>query len=446
VTNNSMRIFRLPTTRGQQQWAPCSARMACTAVLGLGVVIWGCSGLTHVSAPDVVQPGQVSNAGGAQARRAGAYFAFTTGFGNAALTGGLIGDEFTITFAGTVPEDIRRLPDGQASQYPYGQLSTARVNALLAIQGIRQYPNPNAASQVAELFAWVGTIETLLAENMCAGVRLGIVSGGSVSQGPRLTSLQLYQQARADFDSASHVSGASDSILNYVHLGRGRVLVDLDSLPAAAAEVTGVPTAYLYDATYSTTTAQLNRIAQVVNLFGLTISDREGGNGLDFGSARDPRLPIDSLGLGSDGITPVYSSPLYGSLDSPIVVAGGVEARLIEAEAHLAVGDTTAWLASLNALRADSQDTGIQGLAPLSEPSSDSARVNLTFRERGFWMFGTAHRQGDLRRLIRQYHRDQAAVFPNGPYKGGPTYGTDVTFPVSGEQTTNAPECLDRNA
>ncbi len=77
------------------------------------------------------------------------------------------------------------------------------------------------------------------------------------------------------------------------------------------------------------------------------------------------------------------------------------------------------------------------GLASLSDPGTDSARVSLTFRERAFWLFGTGTRLGDLRRLIRQYGRNAEAVFPTGPYANGanpglpvpiPNYGTDVSL------------------
>ena len=71
------------------------------------------------------------------------------------------------------------------------------------------------------------------------------------------------------------------------------------------------------------------------------------------------------------------------------------------------------------------------GLAPLDDPGSADARVDLIFRERAFWLFITGHRQGDLRRLVRQYHRRQESVYPTGFYQGGlSAYGTDVTAPI----------------
>jgi hypothetical protein len=76
------------------------------------------------------------------------------------------------------------------------------------------------------------------------------------------------------------------------------------------------------------------------------------------------------------------------------------------------------------------------------------ARTNLLFRERAFWLWGTAHRLGDLRRLIRQYSRAQNTVFPTGEYHKGGEYGTDVNFPVSSDERNNPKftGCIDRDA
>jgi hypothetical protein len=93
----------------------------------------------------------------------------------------------------------------------------------------------------------------------------------------------------------------------------------------------------------------------------------------------------------------------------------------------------------LNALRTNAATTYLQ-LAAMDTLTSDSTtaaspamQVDVMFRERAFWLFGTGTRLGDMRRLIRQYGRRQNTVFPVGPYAGGtvqslPKYGTDVSF------------------
>jgi hypothetical protein len=88
------------------------------------------------------------------------------------------------------------------------------------------------------------------------------------------------------------------------------------------------------------------------------------------------------------------------------------------------------------------------GLAPLAEPGSDTARVSLLFRERAFWLFLTGHRQGDLRRLVRQYHRPQAAVYPVGTGTYGGTSRQAVDMPIPWKERERNPlftGCLSRD-
>jgi hypothetical protein len=127
-------------------------------------------------------------------------------------------------------------------------------------------------------------------------------------------------------------------------------------------------------------------------------------------------------------------------------LTSGIEARLIEAEAQLRTQNNGGALATLNAARAT-----VTGLAPLTDAGSDDARVTQLFRERAIWLFGRGYRLGDMRRLIRQYNRTAAQVFPVGTWHKGGNYGTDVNFPVPQAEQNNpnlpaGQSCLDRNA
>jgi hypothetical protein len=401
-----------------------------------------CSDLTKVSEPDVIQPSALNNAQGAQAYRASSIGRFAVAYSFAAIYSGLIGDEFTAT-AGGSREDQRQLSDPGQDGYPYSLLQQARVNSLYARQGLEQY-SPTPGWQIAEMFSLSGYAELLFAEHLCQGVHLATLVDGEPTQGPSLSRTQLLAQARLDFDSAlAHASG-SDSLRYLAELGTARALLDLDSVVEAAAGTADVPTKYVYPLQYSSANSLVNQMAQLLSDASYTVSNREGINGLDFGTANDPRVPISAQGTAGDGITPLYLPINDTSQSGPIPLANGTEARLIESEGALAGGQPTLWLAKLNELRADSAETGVAGLAPVVDPGTDTGRVSLTFRERAYWLFATAHRQGDLRRLVRHYGRDQSAVFPTGPYKEGGSYGSDVTFPFSGESSSGTPECVGR--
>ncbi|MCU0649076.1 MAG: RagB/SusD family nutrient uptake outer membrane protein [Gemmatimonadaceae bacterium] len=100
-------------------------------------------------------------------------------------------------------------------------------------------------------------------------------------------------------------------------------------------------------------------------------------------------------------------------------------------------GNATQALATLNTLRTQTVG-GVAGLAPLTDPGTENARVDLLMRERAFWMFGTGHRLGDLRRLVRQYNRPLESVYPTGAYhKAGGRYGAMAVLPVSFDERNN---------
>jgi hypothetical protein len=145
---------------------------------------------------------------------------------------------------------------------------------------------------------------------------------------------------------------------------------------------------------------------------------------------------------GFDGSTDQYIQLKYPARSSPIVIADGVEARLIEAEAALNAGDATGALAILNALRGNTALFALRGypvssLPALTDAGTPDGRVNQLFKERAYWLYLTSHRLGDLRRLIRQYQRGAETVFPTGVYFKGGSYGTDVNSPVPQAEQNN---------
>jgi starch-binding outer membrane protein, SusD/RagB family len=230
--------------------------------------------------------------------------------------------------------------------------------------------------------------------------------------------------------------------------------VNLDRVDEAAALVAAVPTDFVYQLFYSAnSTTQNNGVwAGVNNVKRYRIPDNHGGNGLPWRSANDPRVEwfIPSPATAFDQGLTAYAQGKYPARESNIPLAQGIEARLIQAEAALrqGAGGVASFVQIHNALRAT-----MDGLAPLVEADiaamSQDARVDLHFQERAFWLWQTAHRLGDQRRLIRQYGRDQpGAGFGTGEHYKGDTFGTDVNFPIPIEEDANpnSVACLNRDA
>ncbi len=429
-------------------------RVACVgrhAALGLFAVSAACSGLLDVDSPDVVQPPQLANAAGTEALTNGALSSIYVPFAQHVYNTGVFSDEFMLPTIFTTFADIDfRTQAVTFNEYGPIGMHAPRTQAQQAIDARRQYA-PTPRSKIGQLFAVRGFAELYLGETSCNGTPLTEVVNLQPVWGGPLTSDSIVKRAVADFDSALVYATDSVRVLNYVRVARGRALIDLGRYTDAAAAVAAVPTEYVFNAELTQAVpGSTNIVFNGNNLKTITVSDREGVNGLDFVSAKDPRVPTQSLGLGTDAATPVYLFTKYNSLSSPIPMATGVEARLIQAEAAFqanrndAATTGTGWLGILNALRA----TAITpAMPPLADPGTVDKRVDLLFRERAFWMFGTGHRMGDLRRLLRQYGRTVAQTWPTGPYKAGVNYGTDVVFilTLSEQSNPNLHYCTDKN-
>ena len=361
---------------------------------------------------------------------------------------GLLADEFihAETFPDRQSVDIRNIAAGNgAVKGVFFDLAQAR--ALADLTSARFNTFDQGTEGHSEVLSLSGYAYVLFAEQFCSGVPFSTLTDDGVDFGQPQSRAEILAIALAKFDSA--LTFATDNqrpdLANLARVGRGRVLLNQGQFAAAAAAVSAVGTTFTYEIEGSSNSARQNNGIwnYTVNFFGFSVPDREGTNGLNFRSANDPRVPWINTGeVGFDGETPYFMQQKYPDKESNTVLASGIEARLIEAEAALQANNTTGLMSALNGLR-----TGA-GLSSLATPGTQTARIDLLFRERAFWLYLTGHRLGDLRRLIRQYGRSESAVFPVGDYHKGGAYGSDVNFPVSSDERNNPnfENCLDRNA
>jgi hypothetical protein len=307
-------------------------------------------------------------------------------------------------------------------------------------------------------------MENDMAEHLCSGlVFSGVEMDGTEKYGTQITTTQAFERALAHADSGLGVitgTTAADNRIRYaLQVTKGRILLNLNRPADAALAVAGVPTNFNYLINHTTTVGEnwtwnLNNSAR-----RYSVSTNEGVNGLNFATANDPRLPVclsttAGCSVGSQTLrddnttTPLYLQKKWPDRESDVAVSSGIEARLIEAEAQLAAGQAGTALATLNAARAT-----VTGLAPLTDAGTPNARVDQLFRERAFWLFGTGHRTGDLRRLVRApYNRPANTVFPTGAWHKGGTYSNEVNMAVPAAERNNplfpqtGATCMDRNA
>ena len=450
------------------------------------------SDILQVDNPDTINPPDVATPAGLSALQAGAIGDYSLAFvgdnggtEGQILVSGSFSDELdnVETFPTRKEFDQRGpidLKNGTLLAV-FRNLQRARRSAEVAASTISTVSTTAATdTRIAETFSLAGFTYVALGENYCSGVPISTADpSGGLTFGDPQTTTQILTTAIARFDSAlAHTvsSATGTTIASMAKVGKARALVDLGQYAAAAAAVNGVSTTFAYNTTHTLSLGrQQNGVFVFINQterFG--VANQDGGNGLNFRAAFDPRVPwarTPANNVGFDNLTPDYYEGKYASETATIPVANGVEARLIEAEAALAAGDNATWLSTLNALRANPalvpsvfpasftanvfNPASFTPLAPLTDPGSAAARVDLMFRERAFWLYLTGHRLGDLRRLVRQYGRTPDAVFPGGggaPYvidgnnKGG-VFGSEVNLPVPFDETNNPNfvQCINRN-
>jgi hypothetical protein len=359
------------------------------------------------------------------------------------LQDSLYGPGAKLPFSGTVTGvDIRTFPsNGDQSDASYGYLHSIRRDAVQAIGALAKYDSARHPALMGEVYSMAGYAEVLLADLYCSGVPLSTIEfEGNYTYRPGSSTHDVYVHATTLFDSTLALAGDSARIMHFARVGKGRALLNIGDYAGAAAAVATVPDTFRYEfpVLWATTAVISNGSKNPADIVTRSsVSDREGLTGLPYHSSGDPRTQTDSVGV-NQRFQPIYFPAKYGTPNTtaPLVVASGIEARLIEAEAayHGVAVPGGSTIAILNRLR----QTLYPGVfPPLPTSLSGSALLDTLFTERAAWLFLTGARQGDLRRLIRQYGRNQASVYPTGIYFGrvGDTYGSDVTFPVPlGEQ------------
>jgi starch-binding outer membrane protein, SusD/RagB family len=464
--------------------------------------------ILKVTDPDIINPSNLGSAEAAEALRVGALSRVSDVTGGLQGSGslnegifhfsGVVADEWrsTDTFVQRDEADSRSITESNSAMTLEARgLHRIRIAADQAIASLRQW-RPNDISSVGQMY-WVrGWAELTIAENFCNGMPISSLdANNNLVFGEPETNVQIFQRAIVSFDSAVQNAPAGDARADTVRwlvgIEKARVQLDLGDVAGAGATIAAaaVPDDFKFSMSYTQALGD-NQIWALNNSAGRWMpGNNEGGVGLNFFSANDPRVPMciggsaacktfdpnqtrsisfdNSIGTGSFLVQLVWPTR-----EADVAIAMGTEARLIEAEVALRTGDVATWLAKLNQLRANfktfkqpsdpcSATAQVNGcppvpaggaLPPLLDPGTQTAREDLLFRERAFWLWSTAHRLDDMRRLVRPvseggFGRAENTVFPNGPYFKGGVYGTDK-FLIIPQAEQNNPQfhgCLDLN-
>jgi hypothetical protein len=306
----------------------------------------------------------------------------------------------------------------------YSPISTARWtadNALRHLEGWTDTQVPNRQQLMAQAALNAGFSLIMLGEAFCSA---------AVDLSAEETPAQLFAQAEDRFTKAIAAATASgdNNLLNAAYVGRARSRIDRNDKAGAAADAARVPIDFVFLSDGGDAGRQQNRVFEQNNK-SLAVSVAPTYRNVVYGTTADPRVNVKNEGRNAqDASTPLYTQQKYTSLGTPLIVASGVEAQLILAEAQ---GGAVA-VNIINALHARA------GL-PQDFASTDPAVILAQIiEERRRELFLQGNRLFDVNR----FNLVQVPT-PGLPYPKGGSYGTQRCMPLPDVERLNNPNIPD---
>jgi hypothetical protein len=374
----------------------------------------------------------------------GAISDFDCAFGAYVVMGGLIGDELdeskSLIDRRMFDQRTHTSRDRLYAVNPcdqigvYTPLQTARVSAERVIRLLGGWRDDEVAQRptlLATMHAYAGYATLLLGEGFCSVVLSMPGADGALVYGEEVTRDSASRVAESHFGVAIELAqeAGAESVLDLALVGRARARLDLGDLVGARADAARVPADFAHTMTASAVPERReNRVwAQGWLLDVVTV-------GRLYRSLGDPRVRVTDTGRRGPTRVPIFYDEKYPTAASPIRIAGGAEARLIVAEADIAVG-TTASLerarATIDAFRASGNQP------PLAATDTATLRAALIDQRRRE-LFLEGQHLGDLIRYGVAFTPPVGAA-----YSGGGTYGSQRCLPLPDVERDNNPALRD---
>jgi len=450
---------------------------ACVSLL---VGVAACESILDVDQGGVIDTDDLEKAGPAAVPNivAGVVGAYQDTFDDIVLYAALLADEMIVagSFDDDEEVDRRRIQPSNPALTGglYTLLHVARMQADTAVALLQErLVDPAFDSVEADMREGIalgklygGYSRLWLGELYCWSILTGMYPETS----PRLPDARI-AQARLllqDAEGDAGPLGRHDVRLAAI-VGQARAQLWLRNYAQAAALAAAVPRDFAFWSEYS-----YNHEEQFNEVYMFTWGDAAPiewtvGDGTTFqqGNERfehiDQFVALNLLDVEPEGYTaavsstPVILQKIYSRPDSRILMASGIEARLIRAEAHVRAGETTEAEAMLNDLRADyslraTVRWGVEPPAPADalQPLALTGNLRLDLetvadeRARELWL--TGDRLTTSRRLRRDatVYPDTINLFP-AP-KLGVDGGDDVAFPIAELELTQNPNLAPNQA
>ncbi len=357
-------------------------RRLATLAATLALVSGGCSGVLEVSNEQDILDKNLDNPDAVLPIMNGVIGDYALAYANAIDIIGLFGQELQHT--GSFPTwrevetGIGIRPSGTGDQVYQNVSRAIWVSDTSAVRFRTFLPDPEKRYELATVLMWGGFAHFLLADNFCALTFHG---------GPAVTPKAGYERAKVIFDDAVTVATAANrlDVLRGAFGGRARVKLMLGDFAGARSDARQVPQGYRLMALYGNNTRENNAVATNTT----TLIRREAGvHPRFYNDARfktDPRTSFRDKGdtaKGPDPIRKFVEQLKYPARDTPIPVFTWQEARLIEAEAELQLGNPGPAVTLINQVRAAA------GLTEYGGPADAAAvRAQLIYeRQAELWL------------------------------------------------------------
>lgn len=388
----------------------------------LAVLLAACSDLLEVNNEQDILDENLNSPDAVNPLMNGVVGDFAVAYSNAVNITGLFSQELIHT--GSFPtwreveNGIGTRPSGTGNQL-YNEASRAIwVSDTTAVRFRAILSDAEKRVELATVLVWGGFAHFLLADNFCELTFHG---------GPPVTPKQGYERAKAVLDDALKVATAANSatLKNAALGGLARVNLMLGDFTAARDGARQIPQAFVFRAVYSANTGRENNTVATQTT---TTIRREAGVHPRFylGDTRyrtDPRTPFLNRGDTAKGPDPTrqfVEQLKYRTRDAAIPVFTWQEARLIEAEAEIKLGNPAAAVPLINQVRRAAT------LADYTGPATEAEVLAQLIYERSAELWLQAQGLNDWRRFNRTFTpqpRDRCFEIGQAEWDSNPNLG-----------------------